>query len=85
VSGELFERPGARCSASAGAALLFADGAATSYAGEADFSPLLRTKLAPYKIPEKILFAAELSRNATGKVQKNLIRGELENLVMQPA
>jgi malonyl-CoA/methylmalonyl-CoA synthetase len=52
---------------------------------EADLSRLLRTKLAAYKIPEKILFAAELPRNAMGKVQKNLIRGELENLFRQRA
>jgi acyl-CoA synthetase (AMP-forming)/AMP-acid ligase II len=34
----------------------------------------LEGRLAKYKCPKRVLFAAELPRNAMGKVQKNLLR-----------
>jgi malonyl-CoA/methylmalonyl-CoA synthetase len=33
-----------------------------------------RAELAAYKVPKRVFFAAELPRNAMGKVQKNLLR-----------
>ena len=39
-----------------------------------------RARLAPYKVPKRILFRAALPRNAMGKVQKNLLRDELAGL-----
>ena len=37
----------------------------------------LRQTLARFKLPKRVVFAAELPRNAMGKVQKNLLRDEL--------
>jgi malonyl-CoA/methylmalonyl-CoA synthetase len=34
----------------------------------------LKSRVANFKVPKKILVAAELPRNAMGKVQKNLLR-----------
>jgi malonyl-CoA/methylmalonyl-CoA synthetase len=34
----------------------------------------LEGRLAKFKCPKRVLFAAELPRNAMGKVQKNLLR-----------
>jgi malonyl-CoA/methylmalonyl-CoA synthetase len=34
----------------------------------------LKTKIANFKVPKRVFVAAELPRNAMGKVQKNLLR-----------
>jgi malonyl-CoA/methylmalonyl-CoA synthetase len=36
----------------------------------------LETQLGGYKIPKRIIFTAELPRNAMGKVLKNVLRDE---------
>jgi malonyl-CoA/methylmalonyl-CoA synthetase len=41
---------------------------------EADIIRAVKTRLAGYKIPKRILFIDELPRNAMGKVQKNALR-----------
>ena len=41
---------------------------------EADIIRAVRTRLAGYKIPKRILFLDDLPRNAMGKVQKNALR-----------
>ncbi len=47
---------------------------------EADVLARLRERLAPYKLPKRVVFAAELPRNAMGKVQKNVLRRAHEAL-----
>jgi malonyl-CoA/methylmalonyl-CoA synthetase len=42
--------------------------------GEAALLALLRTRLAAYKCPKRILFVDDLPRNTMGKVQKNKLR-----------
>ena len=34
----------------------------------------LKSKIANFKVPKRVHFAAELPRNTMGKVQKNLLR-----------
>ncbi len=46
----------------------------TAAISEADIIHSLHGRLARYKLPKRILFVAELPRNAMGKVQKNLLR-----------
>jgi malonyl-CoA/methylmalonyl-CoA synthetase len=41
---------------------------------EAGVLAVTRDQLANFKQPKRVLFAAELPRNAMGKVQKNLLR-----------
>ncbi len=41
---------------------------------EADIIRAVKTRLAGYKIPKRILFLDDLPRNAMGKVQKNALR-----------
>jgi malonyl-CoA/methylmalonyl-CoA synthetase len=41
---------------------------------EADIIRAVKTRLAGYKIPKRILFLADLPRNAMGKVRKNALR-----------
>ena len=41
---------------------------------EADLVRALRTRLAPYKTPKRVMFVDALPRNAMGKVQKNRLR-----------
>jgi malonyl-CoA/methylmalonyl-CoA synthetase len=41
---------------------------------EADLLDSIRSRLAGYKLPKRILFVDELPRNTMGKVQKNLLR-----------
>jgi malonyl-CoA/methylmalonyl-CoA synthetase len=53
------------------AAVVREPGAAVS---EADIIRAVKTRLAAYKIPKRILFLDELPRNAMGKVQKNALR-----------
>ncbi len=46
-------------------------------AGEVDEATILRSlreRLAGYKLPKRVLFAAELPRNTMGKVQKQALR-----------
>ena len=52
---------------------------------EEDLRARLRISLAPFKIPKRIVMAADLPRNAMGKVQKNVLRAELAGLFAQPA
>ena len=40
---------------------------------------MLQTKLAKFKQPKAIIFVDSLPRNAMGKVQKNVLRGEYTN------
>ena len=42
--------------------------------GEAEALAALRTRLAAYKLPKRILFVDELPRNSMGKVEKKLLR-----------
>ena len=35
---------------------------------------LLKTKIANFKVPKKVVIVSELPRNAMGKVQKNVLR-----------
>jgi malonyl-CoA/methylmalonyl-CoA synthetase len=53
------------------AAVVRESGAAVS---EADLMRAVKTRLAAYKIPKRILFVDDLPRNAMGKVQKNALR-----------
>jgi len=53
------------------AAVVREPGAAVS---EADIIRAVKTRLAGYKIPKRILFLDDLPRNAMGKVQKNALR-----------
>jgi len=51
--------------------------------GEAEEAALIaaaRQRLAPYKIPKRVVRLAELPRNAMGKVQKNVLRERLAEL-----
>ncbi len=41
---------------------------------EAEVIASLRERLAPYKLPKRVVFVEELPRNAMGKVQKNVLR-----------
>ncbi len=52
-------------------AVVVADGEAP---GEAEIIAGLKAELAGFKVPKRILFAAELPRNAMGKVEKNRLR-----------
>jgi len=47
---------------------------------EAELIGALRARLAGYKIPKRIVFIAELPRNAMGKVQKNTLRSAFASL-----
>jgi malonyl-CoA/methylmalonyl-CoA synthetase len=49
-------------------------------ADEAALIAAARGKLAPYKIPKRVVSLPELPRNTMGKVQKNLLRQELAGL-----
>jgi malonyl-CoA/methylmalonyl-CoA synthetase len=48
--------------------------AAGAHLTEAELLNTIRSRLAGYKLPKRILFVAELPRNTMGKVQKNLLR-----------
>jgi len=41
---------------------------------EAEIIGRMKARLAGYKIPKRVIFVAELPRNAMGKVQKNALR-----------
>ena len=54
-------------------------------AGHSPFDELemiseLRTRLAKFKVPKRIMVVPELPRNAMGKVQKSLLRQTYEGL-----
>ena len=68
--------------AAAGAAGATTNTAATAPAAlsEADVIGALRTRLAAYKLPKRVLFAAELPRNVMGKVQKAQLRARYARL-----
>jgi malonyl-CoA/methylmalonyl-CoA synthetase len=52
---------------------------------EAAIQRQLRQRLAGYKQPKRILFVADLPRNAMGKVQKNQLRESCKDLYQNPA
>lgn len=61
----------------AAAAVVLAPGAALS---EAEVQAALAKNLAKYKVPKRVIFTAELPRNAMGKVQKNVLRETYKGL-----
>jgi malonyl-CoA/methylmalonyl-CoA synthetase len=61
------------------AAVVREPGAAVS---ETDIIRAVKTRLAGYKIPKRILFLDDLPRNAMGKVQKNSLRSEYAALYL---
>jgi malonyl-CoA/methylmalonyl-CoA synthetase len=48
--------------------------------GEADILAALRSRLAAYKLPKRVLFVDALPRNTMAKVQKNVLREEFKGL-----
>jgi malonyl-CoA/methylmalonyl-CoA synthetase len=61
----------------------FGEGVVAVVIGEGDEASMIsevRRQLAPYKSPKRIMFVAELPRNAMGKVQKNLLRDRYADL-----
>jgi malonyl-CoA/methylmalonyl-CoA synthetase len=61
----------------------FGEGVVAIVIGEGDEAAMIsevRRQLAPYKSPKRIMFVAELPRNAMGKVQKNLLRDRYADL-----
>jgi malonyl-CoA/methylmalonyl-CoA synthetase len=50
---------------------------------EADIIGSIRTRLARYKVPKRILLLEELPRNAMGKVQKNALRSTYASLYLE--
>jgi malonyl-CoA/methylmalonyl-CoA synthetase len=63
------------------AIVVLADGASLD---AAPIQNALSKRLAKFKLPKRVIFAAELPRNAMGKVQKNLLREKFENLFSDP-
>ena len=47
---------------------------------EAAIQRRLKERLAGYKLPKRVIFVADLPRNAMGKVQKNLLRESCKDL-----
>lgn len=47
------------------------------HADEAELIEHCRTRLAPYKLPKRVIFIADLPRNASGKILKRELRTEL--------
>ncbi len=47
---------------------------------EAEILPVLKARLANYKVPKRVFFADDLPRNAMGKVQKALLREQYRTL-----
>ncbi len=47
--------------------------------GAADIIGALKGQVAGFKLPKRVFFAADLPRNAMGKVQKNLLRQQLSS------
>jgi malonyl-CoA/methylmalonyl-CoA synthetase len=63
------------------AIVVLADGASLD---AAPIQNALSKRLAKFKLPKRVIFAAELPRNAMGKVQKNLLREKFEDLFSDP-
>lgn len=59
------------------AAVVLKSGAALS---ETELIECLRTRLAAYKVPKRVVFVDELPRNAIGKVQKKALRAAFRSL-----
>jgi len=79
---------GPAAGAAVGAAVGAADGAAADaradpvpdpVADPAVLEAFLRDRLAAFKVPRRWVFVEELPRTASGKVQKHLIRDQLES------
>lgn len=51
---------------------------------EADILAHLESRLAKFKLPKRLVFVAELPRNAMGKVQKNVLRERFHDLYATP-
>jgi malonyl-CoA/methylmalonyl-CoA synthetase len=47
---------------------------------ESSVQKALAKKLAKFKLPKRVFFAAKLPRNTMGKVQKNLLRDRFRDL-----
>jgi malonyl-CoA/methylmalonyl-CoA synthetase len=62
------------------AAVVLQDGAQVS---ESDILNAVRSRLARYKLPKRILLVAELPRNTMGKVQKNVLRATNDSLYVK--
>jgi malonyl-CoA/methylmalonyl-CoA synthetase len=61
----------------------FGEGVVAVVIGKGDEASMIsevRRQLAPYKSPKRIMFVADLPRNAMGKVQKNLLRDRYKDL-----
>ena len=43
----------------------------------ADLEAFLRARMAAFKVPRRFVFADDLPRTASGKVQKHLVRDQL--------
>ena len=54
--------------------------AAEQLVDEAAIQRRLKERLAGYKLPKRVIFVADLPRNAMGKVQKNLLRESCKDL-----
>ena len=50
---------------------------------ESDILNAVRSRLARYKLPKRILLVAELPRNTMGKVQKNVLRATHDSLYVK--
>jgi malonyl-CoA/methylmalonyl-CoA synthetase len=62
------------------AAVVLQPGAQVS---ESDILNAVRSRLARYKLPKRILLVAELPRNTMGKVQKNVLRATNDSLYLK--
>jgi acyl-coenzyme A synthetase/AMP-(fatty) acid ligase len=49
-----------------------------TYITENEILAALQGKIAPYKIPKKIIFVEEFPRNQSGKVLKRILKNRLE-------
>jgi malonyl-CoA/methylmalonyl-CoA synthetase len=50
---------------------------------EADILNSVRSRLARYKLPKRILLIGQLPRNTMGKVQKNVLRATYDSLYVK--
>jgi malonyl-CoA/methylmalonyl-CoA synthetase len=65
----------------------FGEGVTAAIVARAEFSPseaailgAVKSRLAAYKVPKRIVFVTELPRNTMGKVQKNILRAAYADL-----
>ena len=47
---------------------------------EAEVQRSLQARLAKFKLPKRVIFVDDLTRNTMGKVQKNVLREQLADL-----